>query len=185
MRFNINPNDSVPSISYTWKNSTSTNVVIARCSTSLCPSIGSTQTVRSGITGSFADVSTDITSAGLPFMSFEDNIGGTISCGNNTCSSGNTVTTNTGFDYSSTLINTDTYPLVVGYQSAAGIGVLKCADALCSTSNYYNPLTNSQVTGSLQYVPMIISNNNLPLFAYINNNNRLAVYRCTNISCNP
>jgi hypothetical protein len=127
---------------------------------------------------------------GLPIIAFVDGTTNKIDvtkCGNETCSSGNTVTTALSSlataDFIGLAIPSDGKPIIAYHPTTtSGLRAIKCANTSCTSASSETVINATTTAG--QNPGATIGSDGLPMLVGSNStNNFLSFYHCSNISC--
>lgn len=184
--------DSLPVISYTDDNNK--DLKVAHCGNNTCSSGNTLTTVDSTNQVGFPnDIA--IGNDNLPIIGYYDNTTfdvKVVHCGNNTCSSGNTITA-IDTAASSSKLNIDVHlAITIGSDNLAvltyndtvarSLKAAHCGNAACSSGNTTNTVDSTTFVG--EGVGIAKGNDNLPVISYYDSTNGdLKIAHCGNVSC--
>jgi len=176
--------DNLPVVSYT--DYTNYDLKILKCGNNACTS-GNTITAvdTAGTTG--LDPSMTIGADGLPIMSYYKSFTSytnliILKCGNNACTSGNTITaitTNGMGMFGSIAIGADGLP-AVSYADYRVLRILKCGNNACTSGNTITTVDTGNQIG--RWNSIAIGADNLPVVIY-SNYGVLKILKCGNNAC--
>ncbi len=176
--------DGLPVVSY--QDRTNYDLKILKCGNNACTS-GNTITAvdTAGTTG--LDPSMAIGADGLPIVSYYKSFTYStnliiLKCGNNACTSGNTITTVvTNGMFSSIAIGADGLPAVSYYGFPNNnLRILKCGNNACTSGNTITVVDTGNQRG--RYNSIAIGADNLPIVSY-SNYGVLRILKCGNNAC--
>lgn len=178
--------DNLPIISY--DSSIDFALRTVHCGNTTCTAGNTIASIDTGGVGQHTDIA--IGTDNLPIISYYDYISfGTLKvahCGNNTCTSGNTISSLTfGFNigqYTSIAIGSDNLPIISFFDgSTSDLNVAHCTVADCSGAG----ISTVDSTGNVGwYTSIAIGSDNLPIVSYYDSTNgNLKVAHCGNVSC--
>jgi hypothetical protein len=179
--------DGLPVISY--HDETNYYLKVVKCGNQACSS-GNTITNLDTAADAGRYTSITIGADGLPVisyhhLSYEDLK--VVKCGNQACSSGNTITNldSIGYvgRYTSITIGADGLPVISYYDESNGnLKVVKCGNQACSSGNTINAVDSTGDVG--QYTSIAIGIDGLPVISYLDVTNLdLKVVKCASPMC--